>query len=170
MDAIVLLRKVAIGVLLALSVALPMPVSSHGLALAAPGCKTPFLVYTEPANPGETVQVGEVAVTRGGHLVGEYGGTGRFAGYAIDGSIETIVNTTTGKARAQGEFVATSPDGGSSITVWYTGQVDFGAAMARGNFTAGNGSGDDASYRASGTLEGSVVGPATLDGVDIGLC
>jgi hypothetical protein len=170
MDAIMLFRNVATGALLALSLSLPMAMAPHGIALAAQGCETPFVVYTDPANPGVTSQNGEVSVTRGGHLVGEYGGAGRFAGYAIDGSIDTIVNTTTGKARAQGEFIATSPDGDSSITVWYTGQVDFGAAVAHGNFTAGNGTGTDAGYRASGTLEGNVVGPATLDGVDIGLC
>ncbi len=137
---------------------------------AAPGCQTPFVVYTDPNNPGTTSQNGDVSVIQDSVLLGEYGGDGRFAGYDIRGTMDNIVNTATGMARVQGEFVASSPDGGSSITVWYTGQVDIGAAMARGNFVAGNGTGDDAGYRAAGTIEGSVVGPATLDGVDIGLC
>jgi hypothetical protein len=151
-----------------LAVALAVP---GGSAVAAQGaCQTPFVVYTDPANPGTSTQNGDVAVSRGGHLLGEYGGNGRFGGYAIDGSIDTIVNTATGKARVQGEFTATSPDGGSSITVWYTGQVDFNAAVATGNFVAGSGTGADAGYRAAGTIEGDVMAPATLAGVDVGLC
>ena len=137
---------------------------------AQEGCQTPFLVFTDPANPGMTSQSGDIAVTRDSGLLGDYRGDGRFAGYAIDGLQDAIVNTTTGMARVQGEFVATSPDGGSSITVSYTGQVDFGAGMARGNFVVVGGTGDDAGYRASGTLAGTVVAPATLEGADIGLC
>ena len=140
------------------------PVSAQG------GCQTPFLVYTDPANPGMNSQSGDVAVTRDSVLLGDYRGDGRFAGYTIEGVQDAIVNTATGMARVQGEFVATSPDGGSSITVSYTGQVDFGAAMATGNFVVLGGTGDDAGYRAAGTIEGMVVGPATLEGVDAGLC
>lgn len=142
----------------------PMPVR------AADDCQTPFRVSTDTANPGTTTQSGEVATTRDAGLVGEYGGNGRFAGYAIDGSQMLILDTATGMARAQGTFVATSPNGGSSITVTYTGQVDFAGGTATGNFVAGNGTGDDAGYRASGTLKGDVVPPATLVGVNIGLC
>lgn len=140
------------------------PVSAQG------GCQTPFLVFTDPANPGTTSQSGDIAVTRDSGLLGDYRGDGRFAGYTIDGAQDAIVNTATGMARVQGEFVATSPDGGSSITVSYTGQVDFGAGMARGNFVVVDGTGDNAGVRASGTLEGTVVAPATLEGADVGLC
>jgi hypothetical protein len=159
-------RVVATALLFAVMVALPAasPVAARG------SCQTPFLVYTDPANPGTTSQTGDVAVSRGGHLLGEYRGGGRFGGYTIDGSIDTIVNTGTGMARVQGEFIATSPDGGSSISVWYTGQVDFNAATATGNFVAGSGTGSDAGYRAAGTIAGMVVATATLEGVDVGLC
>jgi hypothetical protein len=139
-------------------------------ASAQGSCQTPFLVFTDPANPGTTSQSGDIAVTRDSGLLGDYWGAGRFAGYTIDGAQDAIVNTATGMARVQGEFVATSPDGGSSITVSYTGQVDFGAGMARGNFVVVDGTGNDAGYRASGTIAGTVVAPATLEGVDIGLC
>ncbi len=139
-------------------------------AAAQANCQTPFLVFTDPANPGTTSQSGDVAVTRDSGLLGDYRGDGRFAGYTIAGAQDAIVNTASGMARVQGQFVATSPGGGSSITVSYTGQVDFGAGMARGNFVVVGGTGDDASYRASGTIEGTVIAPATLDGVDIGLC
>jgi hypothetical protein len=160
-------RIVLAAALFVLSLALP-PVTSPVFAQA--GCQTPFLVHTDPYNPGVTMASGDVSVTRDGVLLGKYGGDGRFAGYAIRGTLGTILNTATGMARVQGELVATSPDGGSSITVWLTGQVDFGAAVATGNFTAGNGTGNDAGYRAFGTIAGTVVGPATLEGVDIGLC
>jgi hypothetical protein len=154
----------------AVAVPLAMTLVWGGAAAAPEDCQTPFVVYTDPANPGETTQNGDVTVIRDSVLLGEYGGNGRFAGYAIRGTMDNIVNTTADMARVQGEFVASSPDGDSSITVWYTGQVDFGAAMATGNFTAGNGTGNDAGYRASGTIVGDVVGPATLEGVDVGLC
>jgi hypothetical protein len=137
---------------------------------AQTACQTPFLVFTDPANPGTTAQNGGIAVTRDSGLLGDYRGDGRFAGYAIDGTQNAIVNTATGMARVQGEFVATSPDGDSSITVSYTGQVEFDAGMARGNFVVVDGAGDDAGYRASGTIAGTVVAPATLEGADVGLC
>ena len=137
---------------------------------AQSACQTPFLVFTDPANPGTTSESGDIAVTHDSGLLGDYRGDGRFAGYAIDGTQNAIVNTATGVARVQGEFVATSPDGGSSITISYTGQVDFGDGVARGDFVVVDGTGDDAGYRASGTIEGTVVAPATLEGADVGLC
>jgi hypothetical protein len=136
----------------------------------AGSCQTPFVVYTDPMNPGSSETNGDVTVIRDSGLLGEYGGDGRFAGYAIQGTMDNILKTATGMARVQGDFVATSPDGASSITVWYTGLVDFGAGMAEGSFTAGNGTGADQGYRAHGTIEGVVTPPATLTGADVGLC
>jgi hypothetical protein len=156
-----------LAALLLVAVALPVWVGS----IAAQGsCQTPFLVYTDPANPGVTTQTGDIAVNRDSVLLGDYHGDGRFAGYEIVGAQGGIVNTATGMARVQGAFTATSPDGGSSIFVTYTGQVDFVAGTATGNFTVTGGTGNDAGYRASGVITGNVVGPATLDGVDVGLC
>jgi hypothetical protein len=161
-----------VGAALLVAVLLPIPggMSVISVTAAQGNCQTPFLVYTDPANPGLQSQSGDIAVTRDSGLLGEYGGDGRFAGYDINGSQDAIVNTASGMARVQGEFIATSPDGDSSIMVSYTGQVDFVAGMATGNFVAGSGTGADASYRAAGTIEGTVVGPATLDGADVGLC
>ena len=132
--------------------------------------KTPFLVYTDPDNPGVSADTGAFTMTTGGGLLGEYTGDGRFAGYSIDGTQDASVNTATGMAQVRGAVTATSPDGGSSFDVLYTGRVDFGAGMATGYFTASGGTGKNAGYTASGTIEGMVVGPATLDGADIGLC
>ena len=42
--------------------------------------------------------------------------------------------------------------------------------MATGNFVVLGGTGNDASYRAAGTIEDTIVGPATLEGADVGLC
>src|SRR3954466_16055462 len=160
------------GAAMLVAVLLPLQgaVGANSVTVANGSCQTPFLVYTDPANPGMQSQSGDIAVTRDSGLLGEYGGDGRFAGYDINGTQDAIVNTTTGMARVQGEFPATSPDGASSIDVSYTGQVDFVGGMAMGNFVAGGGTGADAGYRAAGTLEGTVVGPATLDGADVGLC
>jgi hypothetical protein len=162
---------VVLGTLLALVGLLPLGIGfDAGSAAAQGGCETPFLVYTDPANPGTRSQSGDVAVTSDSVLLGDFGGDGRFAGYAIAGVQDAIVNTVTGMARVQGEFTATSPGGDSSISVWFTGQVDFEAGVAIGNFTVLGGTGDDAGYRAAGTIEGTIVGPATLEGVDLGLC
>lgn len=155
----------AVALVLGLAFAAPA-----GLATEAAGCETPFVVYTDPANPGMTEQQGAVSYTHAAGLLGEYGGDGRFAGYAIQGEQTLILDTTTGTARAQGHFVASSPDGSGSIEVGYAGLVDFGAGMATGTFSAGSGMGSDAGYHATGTLSGMVVGPATLEGVNAGLC
>jgi hypothetical protein len=159
-----------LAALLALAVVLPVWGASAGRVAAQESCQTPFLVYTDPANPGISEQSGDVQTIADSGLVGEYQGDGRFADYAIDGLQNAIVNTKTGMARVQGEFTATSPDGGSSIRVWYTGQVDFVAGIAKGNFVAGDGTGSDAGYRAAGTIQGMVVAPNTLQGADVGLC
>jgi hypothetical protein len=167
--------RTGIAALLALLAVLPLLPITAGTRLGpllarASDCETPFVVSTDVSNPGERSQSGDIAVTRGSGLVGEFGGAGRFANYVIAGSMDIIQNTASGMARVQGEFTAVSPDGGSSITLSYTGQVDFGAAMASGNFVVVDATGTDAGYRASGTLEGTVVPPGTLRGMDIGLC
>jgi hypothetical protein len=164
-------RQVVLATLLALVALLPLGSGIESRSAAAQGgCQTPFLVYTDPANPGTRTQSGDVAVTRDSVLLGDFRGDGRFAGYDIAGVQDAIVNAATGMARVQGEFTATSPDGDSSIAVWYTGQVDFEAGMATGKFVVLGGTGDDAGYRAAGTIEGVVVASATLQGEDVGLC
>jgi hypothetical protein len=163
--------QVILATLLTLAAFLPLRIGSDAdSARAQGGCQTPFLVHTDPANPGMRSQSGDVAVTRDSVLQGDFQGDGRFAGYTIEGVQDAIVNTATGMARVQGEFTATSPDGDSSIRVSYTGQVDFGAGVATGNFVVLGGTGNDAGYRAAGMIEGTVVAPATLEGVDVGLC
>jgi hypothetical protein len=167
--------RTGIAALLAVLTLLLVPQSwaESGLgtsAAVASDCETPFVVATDATSPGERSQSGDVAVTRGSGLVGEFGGSGRFADYAIAGSMEIIQNTASGMARVQGEFTAISPDGASSITLSYNGQVNFGAARATGNFVVVDATGADAGYRASGTIEGTVVAPGTLQGIDVGLC
>lgn len=163
------LGRLAVAAVLA-TLALPGMAISGGGHAAAAGCQTPFLVYTDPDNPGMVQETGAFQMVSGSGLLGQYRGEGRFAGYTIDGAQDAVVNTATGMANVRGVFIATSPDGGSSIEVHYTGQVDFGARMAHGVFTASGESGADIGYNASGAIEGTVVGPATLDGADIGLC
>ena len=164
-------RRVVLQTLLALAVLLSLGMTiDAGPASAQGGCQTPFLVYTDPGNPGTRSESGDVAVIQDSVLLGDFHGEGRFGGYSIAGVQDAIVNTATGMARVQGEFTATSPEGDSSITVWYTGQVDFGAEIATGNFVVGAGTGENVGYRAAGTIEGTIVGPSTLEGVDIGLC
>src|SRR5687767_10424898 len=108
-------RQVVLATLLALVGLLPLGTRvDTETAIAQGGCLTPFLVYTDPGNPGTTSQSGDVAVTRDSVLLGDFRGDGRFAGYAIEGVQDAIVNTVTGMARVQGEFTATSPDGDSS--------------------------------------------------------
>jgi hypothetical protein len=133
-------------------------------------CQAPWLVSIDPANPGVEAQAGNVTKISDRRLIGSYRGDGRFAGYAKHGLQDAIVNTKTGTARVRGEFTVTSPDGGSSIRIRYTGQVDFATGVATGHFVAGDGTGNDVGYHAAGTIEAMLVAPNTLDGVDIGLC
>ena len=165
------MRRPTVTALMALAVGLPLLGGlGGGSAAAQGGCQTPFLVFTDPDNPGTTGEHGPFRMIDDSGLLGEYRGDGRFAGYSINGTQDAVVNSATGTANVVGSFIATSPDGGSSIEVFYTGQVDFNAGMARGVFTASGETGNDAGYNASGTIEGTVVGPATLEGADIGLC
>jgi hypothetical protein len=159
-------------VLVGLLAALPLPLwgGSGAVSAAAQSCQRPFVVYTDSDNPEVSVDTGAFRMTTESGLLGEYKGDGRFAGYSIDGTQDAIVNTATGMAQVRGAFTATSPGGGSSFDVLYTGRVDFGAGMATGYFTASGDAGNDAGYSASGTIEGTVVGPATLDGAAVGLC
>ena len=93
-----------IGAALLVAVLLPIQggLGVSAVTAAQGSCQTPFLVYTDPANPGLQSQSGDIAVTRDSGLLGEYGGDGRFAGYDINGSQGAIVSTTTGMARVQG--------------------------------------------------------------------
>ena len=62
-------------------------------------------------------------------------------------------------------------DGGSMMSMPDGAVMPLPDAATGGGFDAGSGgTGNDAGYTASGTIEGTVVGPATLDGADIGLC
>ena len=51
------------------------------------------------ANPGKRSESGDIAVTRGSGLPGNNRCYGLFAGYAIDGMHDAIVNTAVGMAR-----------------------------------------------------------------------
>ena len=163
-------RRCAVAALLLGAVVAPVSVVLASGSAAAQGCQTPFLVFTDPDNPGTVSATGPLQMIRGSGLLGDYRGDGRFAGYLIAGSQDAVVNGDTGMANVRGSFIATSPDGGSAIEVLYTGQVDFNAGMAEGVFTASGVSGNDVGYNAFGTIEGTVVGPATLEGADVGLC
>jgi hypothetical protein len=158
------------GAMLIVALTLPLWGGPASPVVAAAGCQTPFLVYTDPDHPGSVTENGPFRMISGSGLLGDYRGNGRFAGYAIAGWQDATVNDATGMANVRGAFTATSADGGSAIEVQYTGQVDFGAGVARGYFTASGESGNDVGYSASGTIEGMVVGPGTLDGADVGLC
>jgi hypothetical protein len=158
------------GVLLALALVATVHASSGTAAAQTEACATPFIVFTDPANPGTPVTRGPITTVRQSGLLGSYGGEGRFAGYAIDGSQTLIVNATTNSARVHGRFTATSRDGLASFFVRYTGDVDLTTGVATGHFVAGDGQGALAGLRATGTIEAQLIGPATFAGSDIGLC
>lgn len=163
-------RANALAVLVLVLGALLAAFAGPGAVAAVSPCRTPFLVMTDPGNPGTRRTSGDVTFIADSGLVGDFRGTGRFAGYRIVGSQDAVVNDATSVGQVQGEFTATSPDGGSSLTIRYTGRVDFATGTATGHFVVVGGTGELAGYHAAGTIEGTVVGPATLDGADVGLC
>jgi hypothetical protein len=155
-------------------VALALAVAALGGSTSAMAqdatCQTPFRVFTDPANPGTQTVRGPITFVRDSGILGTYGGDGRFAGFAIDGLQDLTINGATNRVRVRGGFTATSPDGGSTFFVRYTGEVDLATGAATGHFVAKDGTGALAGFHAVGTIQAQLVGPATFDGVDIGLC
>jgi hypothetical protein len=132
-------------------------------------CQTSFLVFTDPNNFGDVITRGNIVRARNSGILGEYT-SGRFDGYTISGLQDLTLKQATGKATIKGSFVATSPDGHSSITLRYSGKADLVEAFAVGTFQALKGTGDLRGLRASGTIEADYLGNFTFSGVDIGLC
>lgn len=132
-------------------------------------CQSQFFVFTDPDDPGESATRGNVTVVRKSGVLGQYE-SGRLAGYSIDGEQDLLVNNGTNMAQIHGGLTATSPDGTSSISLRYNGRADLDAGSATGTFVAGDGTGEFSGYRATGTIEATLVGPAAFRGVDIGLC
>lgn len=144
-------------------------VGSQRAAAGEPICQTSFLVFTDPNNLGQIKTKDNITKAKNSGVLGEYT-SGRFDGYTISGLQNLTVNQATGQATIKGSFVATSPDGHSSITLRYRGEADLVQAIATGTFQAVNGKGDLKRYRASGTIEADYLGNFTFSGVDIGLC
>jgi hypothetical protein len=134
-----------------------------------PSCQTSFFVFTDPNNFGDVTTKGNLVIARNSGVLGEYT-SGRFDGYTISGLQDLRLNQATGKASIAGSFVATSPDGESSITLRYRGKADLIAAVATGTFRATNGTGELEGFRANGRIEADYLGNFTFSGVDIGLC
>jgi hypothetical protein len=156
---------------LAAAVVLALVVTTLGStpAAAAATCQTGFIVFTDPANPGLRSDQGQTTIVRESGVLGSYL-DGRLAGYAISGLQDLIINNVTQRAQIIGELTATSPDGSSSITLRYVGHADLVTGEATGTFVVVDGTGEFAGFRASGKISAQLVGPATFQGVDIGLC
>jgi hypothetical protein len=158
-----------LAVLLLLTLVAALSAGTTQAAASDDGCQTSFLVFTDPNNRGDISQRGQVTIARDSGVLGQYT-SGRLDGYAINGLQDLIVNTVTNEAQIHGSFTATSPDGASSLMVRYSGHADLNTGIATGTFAASGGTGDFDGYRASGKIEATLVGPATFEGVDIGLC
>jgi hypothetical protein len=140
------------------------------VAPVAATCQTPFVVFTDPDNPGVISTRGSITTVRDSGILGTYGGDGRFSGYQISGTQLLIVNSSTNHARVRGSFTATSPDGESSFVLRYSGEVDLTTGVATGTFAVGNGTGAADGLRAAGRIEAQLIGPLTFSGADVGLC
>jgi hypothetical protein len=136
---------------------------------AAETCQTEFIVFTDPTNPGARTDQGQTTIVRDSGVLGSYL-DGRLAGYGISGQQDLIINNVTQQAQIVGVFTATSPDGGSSLTVRYAGHADLSTGQATGRFVVLDGTGEFAGYHARGRIDAQLVGPATFQGFDIGLC
>jgi hypothetical protein len=144
--------------------------TADAAAPVSASCQTPFVVFTDPDNPGTPTTRGSITTVRDSGILGSYGGDGRFSGYQISGEQVLIINNSTSQARVRGSFTASSPDGASSFLVRFNGEVDLTTGVATGNFSTGNGTGAAEGLRTAGRIEAQLVGPLTFNGVDVGLC
>ncbi|HVL26082.1 MAG TPA: hypothetical protein VM450_18460 [Thermomicrobiales bacterium] len=138
-------------------------------AAASASCQSSFVVLTDPANPGDQVTHGQTTIVRDSGVLGSYQ-DGRLAGYAVNGVQDLVINNFTQRADINGTLTASSPDGGSSITLRYTGHADLKSGHATGTFVVVAGTGQFADDHMSGKISAQLVGPVTFQGVDIGLC
>ena len=104
---------------------------------AAAACQSGFTVFTDPANPGDSTTHGQTTIVRDSGVLGSYQ-DGRLAGYAISGQQDIIINSVTQKAELPGMLTATSPDGGSSLTLRYAGHADLATGQAQKIDVAGD--------------------------------
>jgi hypothetical protein len=155
--------------LAAVVVALAVTILGATRAAAATTYQSGFIVFTDPANPGDRMDRGQTTIVRDSGVLGSYQ-DGRLAGYAISGQQDLVINNVTQKAEIPGNLTAISPDGGSSLTLRYAGHADLATGQATGTFVVVGGTGDFADFHASGRISAQLVGPATFQGVDIGLC
>ena len=158
--------------LLAMTMMASFAASGGDRAVAAvndPSCQTSFLVFTDPENFGDVTTKGDIVKAKNSGILGQYT-SGRFTGFTISGLQELTLNQATGKASIKGSFVASSPDGESSITLRYQGKADLIAAVATGRFRATDGTGELDGFRATGQIEADYLGNFAFTGVDIGLC
>jgi hypothetical protein len=167
-SAVALLTRLSLVAALVLGFGLAA-LGTNTPSASAQTCQTSFIVFTDPNNTGEAMVHGKVTVVRDSGVLGSYL-DGRLANYAINGLQDLRINTVTNQARINGSFTATSPDGASSISVRYAGRADLTTGKATGTFVVFDGTGTFAGYRAHGTIDAQLVGPATFQGVDIGLC
>jgi hypothetical protein len=161
--------RLALAVLILAAALLAAAGRGASAAPADGACRTPFFVATDPNNAGQVRQVGQETIVRESGVVGQYQG-GRLDGYTITGMQALKINHVTNEAQIRGTLTATSADGASSLTVSYSGHADLNTGMATGSFVADSGTGEFAGFRANGTIEATLVGPAAFQGFDVGLC
>lgn len=158
----------------ALAFALATGLLTTGRAAAAPRtsvgtCTSRLTIFT--TSTGTVRQAGPVTLFDDSGVAGQYL-SGFLAGYTLSGAQDIVLNGQTQKSNLHGSFVATSPDGKSTLTVRYSGDADLATGAATGHFQADDGTGQLAGVRWSGDISAQMTTftPPTFVATDSGQC
>jgi hypothetical protein len=139
-------------------------------AAAGPGTCTADLTIATTST-GTVRQAGSVRFFRDSGVAGRYT-SGVLAGYTFSGAQDIVLNDATQQSNLTGAYVATSPDGTSTLAVRYTGHVDLTTGAATGHFVAAQGTGALRGFRWTGEIDARLVGltPPTFTSRHRGPC
>jgi hypothetical protein len=158
----------------ALALALSTSVLAAGRAAAAPPapigtCVAGLTIAT--TSTGTVRQAGAVTLFDDSGVGGQYT-SGFLAGYTLSGAQDIALNSQTNQGKLIGSFVATSPDGKSTLRVRYTGNADLVTGAATGHFRADGGTGKLAGFRWVGDITAQMTSfsPPTFVATDSGVC
>jgi hypothetical protein len=149
--------------------ALPLTASPAAAAGPPTTCTASLTIAT--TSTGTVRQAGAVQIFRDSGVGGAYT-SGFLSGYSLSGAQDIVLNSATKRSQLNGSFVATSPDGKSTLRVRYTGQADLTTGAATGHFVADEGSGALDGFRWTGTIAAQLVSqsPPTFTATDSGPC
>lgn len=151
------------------AVLITLVVSLGAVSAAGPAatCTADLQIFTTTI--GNVRTAGPITFFRDSGTAGQYT-SGFLSGYALSGSQDIMLNTSTGQSQLHGSFTVSGPDG--TLTIRYTGHADTTTGAATGHFVTAGGTGAFADFHWSGsiTAQQPVVGVPFFNATDTGTC